>query len=194
MFSTWFRGQWHADITRQKTMSWAKKASLFALVDTRTENPEHFSCIMSWEKMNVAHDEKMCRWTQRACVCLLGVHPCVKVADRAPCRASRHRVNTPARHSVPALWGPLTGGPQCRMSNLRNANVPCHYLCIIHVDYKIDWCRMSNLRNENVMSLAFFPMSIVFMSHVDFKKRPCRPFEFKGQGPHSALRRKWGSL
>ena len=25
-------------------------------------------------------------------------------------------------------------------------------------------------------------MSICFMSHVDFKKRPCRP-EFKGQGP-----------
>ena len=35
------------------------------------------------------------------------------------------------------------------------------------------------------MSLAFFPMSIGFMSHVDFKKRPCRPVEFKGQGPSS---------
>ena len=34
--------------------------------------------------------------------------------------------------------GALTGDPQYRMSNLRNANVPCHYLCITHVDFKID--------------------------------------------------------
>ena len=34
------------------------------------------------------------------------------------------------------------------------------------------------------MSLIFFPMSIGFMSHVGFKKWPCRPDEFKGQGPH----------
>ena len=36
----------------------------------------------------------------------------------------------------------------------------------------------------HVMSLIFFPMSIGFMSHVDFKKRPCHPVEFRGQGPH----------
>ena len=36
----------------------------------------------------------------------------------------------------------------------------------------------------HVMSLISFPMSIGFMSHVDFKKRPCRPVEFRGQGPH----------
>ena len=33
------------------------------------------------------------------------------------------------------------------------------------------------------MSLLFFPMSIGFMSHVNFKKWPCRPVDFKGQGP-----------
>ena len=33
------------------------------------------------------------------------------------------------------------------------------------------------------MSLIFFPMSKGSMSHVDFKKWPCRPVEFKGQGP-----------
>ena len=33
--------------------------------------------------------------------------------------------------------GPLTGGPQCRMSILRNDNVPCHYLCNYPVDFKI---------------------------------------------------------
>ena len=39
----------------------------------------------------------------------------------------------------------------------------------------------------HVMSLIFFPMSIGFMSHVDFKKRPCRPVKFKGQGPQWPL-------
>ena len=33
------------------------------------------------------------------------------------------------------------------------------------------------------MSLIFSPMSIGFMSHVDFKIWQCRPVEFKGQGP-----------
>ena len=28
-------------------------------------------------------------------------------------------------------------------------------------------------------------MSIGSMSHLDFKKLPCRPVEFKGQGPYS---------
>ena len=37
----------------------------------------------------------------------------------------------------------------------------------------------------HVMSLIFFPMSIGLMSHVDFKKRQCRPVEFKGQGPQA---------
>ena len=48
------------------------------------------------------------------------------------------------------LTGPLTGGgggPQCRMSNLRIGNVPCLYLFIIHVDFKIVKYRISNLRN-----------------------------------------------
>ena len=69
------------------------------------------------------------------------------------------------------------------MSNLRNDNVPCHYLCISHVDFKIVYCRMSNLRNDPCHVINIFPMSIGFMSHVDFEKWPCRPVEFKGQGP-----------
>ena len=40
------------------------------------------------------------------------------------------------------------------------------------------------------MSLIFFPMSTGFMSHVDIKKRQCRPVEFKGQGPHFEKRNK----
>ena len=41
---------------------------------------------------------------------------------------------------------------------------------------------MSHVEVAHVMSLALFPMLIGFMSHVDFKKMPCRPVEFKGQG------------
>ena len=36
------------------------------------------------------------------------------------------------------------------------------------------------------MSLIFFPMSIGFMSYVDFKKWLCCPVEFKGQGPQAS--------
>ena len=33
------------------------------------------------------------------------------------------------------------------------------------------------------MSIIFFLMSISCMSHVDFKKCPCRPVELKSPGP-----------
>ena len=32
--------------------------------------------------------------------------------------------------------GALDGGPQCRMSNLRNGHVNCHYFSNVHVDFK----------------------------------------------------------
>ena len=46
-----------------------------------------------------------------------------------------------------AREGPLAGGPQCRMSNLRNGYVNCHNFSNVHVDFKMLPCRMSNLRN-----------------------------------------------
>ena len=61
--------------------------------------------------------------------------------------------------------GPLMGGPQCRMSNLRNGNVPCRYFYNIHVDFKIVYCRMSNLRNGYVTNI---------ISHVDRLHVACR--------------------
>ena len=36
--------------------------------------------------------------------------------------------------SVNFSVGPLTGAPLCRMSILRNDDVPCHCLCNYHVD------------------------------------------------------------
>ena len=78
----------------------------------------------------------------------------------------------------------LDGGPLCRMSNFRNGNVPCPYFCNIHVDFKIVSCRMSNIRNCPYHVTNIFPHADRIMSHVDFKKWPCRPVEFKGQGPH----------
>ena len=44
-------------------------------------------------------------------------------------------------------------------------------------------CRMSNLKNAPCHFTNIFPMSIGFMSHVDFKKWPCRPVNFT-QGSH----------
>ena len=57
------------------------------------------------------------------------------------------------------LMGALDGGPQCRLSILRNGNVPCHYLKQI---------------------LSIFKS---LMSPVDFKKRPFSSVKFKGRGP-----------
>ena len=46
------------------------------------------------------------------------------------------------------VGGFLDGGPQCRMSDLRNPHVPCHYICYFHVDLKMSPCHMSILRNN----------------------------------------------
>ena len=74
--------------------------------------------------------------------------------------------------------GPSTGDPQCRMSILRNGNVPCRYFCNFHVDFRTSPVEFK----DRPMSLIFFPMSLGSMSHVDFKKWQCRPVDFKGQG------------
>ena len=63
--------------------------------------------------------------------------------------------------------GPLTGGPQCRMSNLRNGHVNCHYFSHFHVDLKKLLCRMSILRN------SLCHVDNIF-SHVDRLHVACR--------------------
>ena len=73
------------------------------------------------------------------------------------------------------------GGPQCRVSILRNSNVAC--LCLLfspmsRVEFKERLCPMS---------LKFHTpcrMSLSHMSHVEFKKSPCRHVDFRGQGPY----------
>ena len=72
---------------------------------------------------------------------------------------------------------------QRRMSNLRNGNVPCRYFLNFHVGFEIAKCRLSNLMKGpcHVTNIISHDGS---MSHVDFKKWPCRPVKFKGQGPH----------
>ena len=47
------------------------------------------------------------------------------------------------------ILGPLIGAPQCRLSILRNGNVPCHYFLYFPVDFKIVQCHLSILRNSN---------------------------------------------
>ena len=60
------------------------------------------------------------------------------------------------------------GGPQCRLSILRNGNVPCRYFLDFPVDFKIAQCRLSIFRNDNVPCCYF--------SNVpgDFKVVQCR--------------------
>ena len=47
------------------------------------------------------------------------------------------------------MWGPLMGGPQCRLSILRKVNVPCHYFLFLSVNFKRVQCHLSNLRIDN---------------------------------------------
>ena len=42
------------------------------------------------------------------------------------------------------------GGPQCRLSILRNGNVPCRYFLNSPVNFKIVQCRLPILRKDNV--------------------------------------------
>ena len=69
--------------------------------------------------------------------------------------------------SVMSLKGPLMGGPHCRLSILRNGNVPCRYFKNFPVDFKIVPCLLSILRKVNVPCHYF-----LFLS-VDFKRVQC---------------------
>ena len=55
------------------------------------------------------------------------------------------------------------GGPQCRLSILRNGNVPCHYFLDFPVDFKIVQYHLSILRQGNV------PCHYILNLPVDFK-------------------------
>ena len=65
------------------------------------------------------------------------------------------------------------GGPQCRLSILRNGNVPCRYFLNFTVDFKIVPCPLSILRKVNVPCHYF-----LFLS-VDFKRVQCHLSNFK---------------
>ena len=82
----------------------------------------------------------------------------------------------PVPHPAPLL-GPLMGGPQCRMSNLRNGNVHGRFIKkfhvnlkkspMSHVDFKKSLC-LPNRSNTGALD-GGSPMS-----HVKFKKWQCR--------------------
>ena len=58
--------------------------------------------------------------------------------------------------------GALMGGPQCRLSILRNGSVPSHYFRNVPVDSKIVQCRLSILRNGNVPCHYFLNFPVDF--------------------------------
>ena len=84
--------------------------------------------------------------------------------------------------SVPDKFGALDGTSRCRMSiskkmTMSNVSVT-----------SVPPCHRSNLRHGHVSCHYLFFYSHVachfsLMSHVDFKKSPCRLVEFGGHGP-----------
>ena len=42
------------------------------------------------------------------------------------------------------------GGPRCRLSILRNGNIPCRYFSNVPVEFRVVKCRLSNLRKRRV--------------------------------------------
>ena len=81
--------------------------------------------------------------------------------------------------------GPLTGvtNDACRIKVMIMSHVP--KISMSHVASQMFSCHMSNLRNTPCR-VPYVPSrdTIRSMSHVYFKKRPCRHVQCKGQGPH----------
>ena len=85
--------------------------------------------------------------------------------------------------------GPLMGGPQCRLSTLRNGNVPCRYLKNFHVEFKIVQCRLSILRNDNVPCHYFSNVPVGFKvvqcRLSNLRKGRVAPSNLRVKGPSS---------
>ena len=84
--------------------------------------------------------------------------------------------------------GALNGGPQCRMSILRNGNVAC--LCRLFPT--ILGKGNDNITTHYIVTLMShitksipppLHMCLSPMSHVEFKKCPCHPVGLRGQWP-----------
>ena len=83
-----------------------------------------------------------------------------------------HKERKQVRHTAVPIAGPLTGGSQCCMSNLRNGYVNCHYFSNFHVDFKKVSGRLLNLRNGpcDVDNICSHVDRLHADRHVDFKK------------------------
>ena len=89
--------------------------------------------------------------------------------------------------SVPkCMMGPLTGGPQCHVDD---NIIPCrscsHHLFNFPIDFKVGlsnvaWYRFCLCHVTNYIPVSLSKGSMLL---VHFKKSPCRPVEFRGQGP-----------
>ena len=76
--------------------------------------------------------------------------------------------------------GPLMGGPKCRMSILRNYNLPCCFFLDLSVDFQIHQCHLSYIENSLCHVGNIFLMWISLMPLVNFKKKLWRRVNFKG--------------
>ena len=119
-------------------------------------------------------------WTAKS---LLGEWPRRHTRQSVSCSQPAHKTSA---HWVASTWtGALDvegRGSPCRMSNLRNINVPCElvtYMAMSHVASKMLSCRQSNLRNTPCR----VPHIFSHVTRLDFKECQCRHVEFRGRGP-----------
>ena len=97
---------------------------------------------------------------------------------------NRGPVSDTQRIRLGALDGGGGGGPQCRLSILRNGIVPCHCFRTVPVDFKIVQCRLSNLRNGNVPCHYLLNFPVDFKSYVACRisKKTMSPCRIEGSG------------
>ena len=71
---------------------------------------------------------------------------------------------------------------------LRNAKIPLSTCLIFSCRFLDSPTSLVKFKNIPCRVGNIFLMSSEFLSPVDFKKRPCRPVDFKGRGPMSETR------
>ena len=89
--------------------------------------------------------------------------------------------------STRLVYGPLMGDPRATLIYYHiptdcGAKLAQRYLndAPFHVEVNLDQFRFKEMPPS---VSAMFLMSISLMSYVSFKKKPCCPVNFKGQGP-----------
>ena len=81
--------------------------------------------------------------------------------------------------------GSLMGDPKRRMSISRNGNVacPCRLIPPCHMSNLTKIIKKKKKKKNGTIIVSPCHMSLSPISHVEFKKCPCRPVDFRGLMP-----------